>query len=199
MTEHALQTLAALQGNTVVWAVGERVQARLADRGVTTAGTFSLPLSVQAITPLVWDILVASENALGSGGENALQLCFNQPVTGTGFAPLTRPLLPLDRAWQRTLTQRPWPGHNLPEVIGDSLTTVRSLIREYLFVSIFRACAESLASENASRLAAMQRAEKNIAALLDTLNGDFHRLRQNDIDEELFDVITGFEALKKGR
>jgi F-type H+-transporting ATPase subunit gamma len=29
-------------------------------------------------------------------------------------------------------------------------------------VSIFRACAESLASENASRLAAMQRADKNI-------------------------------------
>ena len=35
------------------------------------------------------------------------------------------------------------------------------LIREYLFVSLFRACAKSLASENASRLATMQRAEKN--------------------------------------
>ena len=40
--------------------------------------------------------------------------------------------------------------------------TVRAFIREYLFVSLFRACAESLARENASRLAAMQRAAKNI-------------------------------------
>ena len=73
--------------------------------------------------------------------------------------------------------------------------TLRTLIREYLFVSLFRACAESLASENASRLAAMQRAEKNIDELLEELKRTFHRLRQNGIDEELFDVISGFEAL----
>ena len=72
---------------------------------------------------------------------------------------------------------------------------MRTLIREYLFVSLFRACAESLASENASRLAAMQRADKNIDELLEELNGTFHRLRQSSIDEELFDVIAGFEAL----
>jgi F-type H+-transporting ATPase subunit gamma len=73
--------------------------------------------------------------------------------------------------------------------------TLGALIREYLFISLFRACAESLASENASRLAAMQRAEKNIDELLEDLNRTFHRLRQSGIDEELFDVISGFEAL----
>jgi F-type H+-transporting ATPase subunit gamma len=74
---------------------------------------------------------------------------------------------------------------------------LRALIREYLFVSLFRACAESLASENVSRLAAMQRAGKNIEELLEDLNGTFHRLRQSGIDEELFDVISGFEALAR--
>jgi len=58
------------------------------------------------------------------------------------------------------------------------------------------AYAESLASENASRLAAMQRAEKNIDELLDDLSLKFHGLRQSNIDEELFDVVAGFEALK---
>ena len=43
--------------------------------------------------------------------------------------------------------------------------------------------------------AAMQRADKNIDELLEDLNGTFHRLRQSGIDEELFDVISGFEAL----
>jgi F-type H+-transporting ATPase subunit gamma len=42
----------------------------------------------------------------------------------------------------------------------------------------------------------MQRADKNIDELLEDLNGKFHRLRQSGIDEELFDVISGFEALK---
>jgi F-type H+-transporting ATPase subunit gamma len=75
--------------------------------------------------------------------------------------------------------------------------TLLAFVREYLFVSLFKACAESLTSENASRLVAMQRAEKNIDELLDDLNRSFQRLRQRDIDEELFDVIAGFEALKE--
>jgi F-type H+-transporting ATPase subunit gamma len=86
-------------------------------------------------------------------------------------------------------------NENLPEIMGGKTETLRALIREYLFVSLFRACAESLASENASRLAAMQRADKNIDELLENLNRTFHRLRQSGIDEELFEVISGFEAL----
>ena len=43
----------------------------------------------------------------------------------------------------------------------------------------------------------MQRAEKTIDELMDDLNRMFHSLRQNSIDEELFDVESGFEALKE--
>jgi F-type H+-transporting ATPase subunit gamma len=41
----------------------------------------------------------------------------------------------------------------------------------------------------------MERADKNIDELQENLHGIFHRLRQAGIDEELFDVISGFEAL----
>jgi F-type H+-transporting ATPase subunit gamma len=41
----------------------------------------------------------------------------------------------------------------------------------------------------------MDRAKKNIDELLGDLNRTFHRLRQSSIDEELFDVLAGFEAL----
>ena len=36
---------------------------------------------------------------------------------------------------------------------------------------------------------------RNIDELLEQLHGTFHRLRQSGIDEELFDVVAGFEAL----
>ena len=111
------------------------------------------------------------------------------------YEPIHQQLLPLDEGWQHQLAKTPWPTHRLPEVMGSRTTTLRTLIREYLFVSLFRACAESLASENASRLSAMQRADKNIDELLEHLNSKFHRLRQSSIDEELFDVVSGFEAL----
>jgi len=91
--------------------------------------------------------------------------------------------------------RQPWPAANLPQVMGHVVATLRSLIREHLFISLFQACAESLASENASRLAAMQRADQNIDDLLTGLRGRFHRQRQGSIDEELFDVTAGYAAL----
>jgi F-type H+-transporting ATPase subunit gamma len=56
-----------------------------------------------------------------------------------------------------------------------------------------------LAAENTSRLESMQRAEKNIGELLDGLNHKYHRLRQSSIDEELFDVVSGFESMKNNK
>ena len=196
VAEHALATLAELPGKARVWAVGERVLARLADADLEVAGVFAVPGSVEAIAPLVGQLLVQSEASVKPGEATELHLFYNRPTSESGYAPVAHRLLPLDLAWRRELAERPWPTKNLPEVLGNSLT-LRALIREHLFISLFRACAESLASENASRLTAMERADKNIDELLDGLNNSFHRLRQSNIDEELFDVIAGYEALAK--
>lgn len=195
VADFAVKTLASLPGKPQVWAVGERVYTRLADAGLPLAGLFPLPNSIKTITPLVGQILVEHETHQDRGNVSKLHLFYNRPKSGAVYAPVSQRLLPLDETWRRKLAELPWPRKSLPEVLGDVSETLRALIREYLFVSLFRACAESLASENASRLAAMQRADKNIDELLDTLHGDFHRLRQASIDEELFDVISGYEAL----
>jgi len=195
VADFAVKTLAAVPGNPQVWAVGERVHARLSDAGLPAVGLYVVPNSVKAITPLVGKILVESETRHSQGIVTELHLFYNRPSSGTIYAPADQRLLPLDETWRRQLAELPWPTGNLPEVMGGGTASLRALVREYLFVSLFRACAESLASENASRLAAMQRAEKNIDELLEDLNGAFHRLRQSGIDEELFDVISGFEAL----
>jgi len=70
-----------------------------------------------------------------------------------------------------------------------------ALIRQHLFVVLYRAVAESLASENASRLASMQAAEKNIQEHLAGLTMRYHQERQQSITEELLDIVTGFETL----
>jgi F-type H+-transporting ATPase subunit gamma len=193
--DYAIQTLAALPGKPEVWAVGERVHARLADAGLSPVGLFAVPNSVKAITPLVGQIQIESETRRAKGEYARVYVFHNRPQSGALYEPVSQRLLPLDAQWQLGLAQVRWPAGNLPEVMGGGTTTLRALIREYLFISLFRACAESLASENASRLAAMQRAEKNIDELLEDLNRTFHRVRQSGIDEELFDVVSGFEAL----
>jgi F-type H+-transporting ATPase subunit gamma len=199
VADYAVKTLAALPGKPEVWAVGERVHARLTDAGLKLMGLFTVPNSVQAITPLVGRIQIESEGRRAKGEYARLYIFHNCPKGGALYEPVGQRLLPLDAAWQAGLAKVPWPSKLLPEVMCHGTVTLRALIREYLFISLFRACAESLASENASRLAAMERADKNIDELLETLHGTFHRIRQAGIDEELFDVISGFEALSKGK
>ncbi|OIQ78766.1 ATP synthase gamma chain [mine drainage metagenome] len=195
MAEFVVNTLATLPGGKTVWAVGERIQSRLADAGLAPDERFALPNSIGAITPLVGQILMAMETHRASGAIAQLHVFHNRPSTGAIHTPVSQRLLPLDEAWRRDLAATSWPTRNLPEVMNCGEETLLAFVREYLFVSLFRACAESLASENASRLAAMQRAEKNIDELQHELNRTFHRQLQSGIDEELFDVISGFEAL----
>jgi F-type H+-transporting ATPase subunit gamma len=195
VADYAVKTLAALPGKPEVWAVGERVQARLADAGLPVIGLFAVPNSVQAITPLIGQIQIESEARRAHGEYARLYIFHNRPKSGALYEPVSQRLLPLDAVWQQGLAKIPWPAKRMTEVMGTGTGTLRALIREYLFISLFRACAESLASENASRLAAMERADKNINELLEHLQSTFHRIRQAGIDEELFDVVAGFEAL----
>jgi len=199
VADHAIKTLAALPGKPRVWAVGERVHTRLADAGLAMTGLFAVPNSVKGIAPLVSQIQIESEGRRAEGEYARVYVFHQRPQAGSLCEPVSQRLLPLDTQWQQSLAKIRWPTGNLPQVVGGSAVTLRMLIREYLFISLFRACAESLASENASRLAAMERAERNIDELSEDLNRRFHRLRQSSIDEELFDVISGFEALAKPR
>lgn len=197
LVDFVIDSLGKLPGKKIVWAVGERIQSRLSDSQFGDVPGFPLPTSISAITGLVGQVLLEMETRLERGEITQVYLFHNRPKSGAIYEPFSQRLLPLDSGWQRELADRKWPSNNLPEVMSVGEQTLLAFVREYLFVSLFRACAESLASENASRLAAMQRAEKNIGELQDGLSRDFHRLRQSAIDEELFDVVSGFEALQR--
>ena len=187
-------------GRVQYWAVGERVHARLADAGLPMLGLFKVPGSVAGIAPLVGQIQVESEAHRAAGGHARVYVFHNRPEAGSVFTPVGQRLLPLDDAWRRGLAELRWPTGARPEVMDDAEmpdagATLRAYVREHLFISLFRACAESLAAENASCLAAMERADKNIDEMLRSLQATFHRVRQNSIDDELFDVTAGFAAL----
>ena len=192
LADFVITKLNELPGEKTIWAVGERIYARLEDAGAQQNRLYDVPNSVTAITPLVSEILIDHEDRPEKG---ETYLFHNRPVSGAGYEPVEQRLLPLDTEWQRNFRRIKWPTKTLPEVLGSRESTLGALIREYLFVSLFKACAESLASENASRLAAMQRAQRNIDELLDELRTAYNQERQTSIDEELFDVVAGFEAL----
>lgn len=197
VAEFGQQALHHLPGQLETWAVGERLYFLLADAGLTPTRLFHVPHSVSAITPLVHNILIKSEQYRQKNQDYRFYIVHNRPLSDQGYVQTSQQLYPPDEKWYEKITALKWPSENLPQVVGATEDTLRALIREYLFVSIYKACAESLAAENASRLAAMQRAEKNIDEMLEELKLSYNKLRKSTIDAELFDVIAGFEALKK--
>ncbi|MEO8772628.1 MAG: F0F1 ATP synthase subunit gamma [Ferruginibacter sp.] len=197
MANFVTGSLNALSGKKEVWVVGERVQLLLSDEGLNTSKLYSVPNDINAVTPLVSEILNKSQERLQKEVATTFYIFHNQPNPRSGYRPVMQRFLPLDEKWKETLQKIQWPTKLIPQIAGGVKPTLTALINGYLFASLFKACVESLASENASRLDAMQRAEKNITDLLEDLGKKYHRLRQGIIDEELFDVVSGFEALRK--
>mgnify|MGYP001806439090 CR=1 FL=1 len=196
LADSVKQSLLAKNGHKQILAVGERVQLLLLDAGFSNTKLYNVPNAINTITPLVNQILTSCEEEQQNKKVNEVYIYHNKPKQGAIFEPVNQRLLPLDETWRQSFTGIPWPTNNIPKVAGSLTSTISTLVHSYLFTSLFKACAESLNSENACRLAAMQRAEKNIDELLEDLTHSFHSLRQSTIDAELFDVVSGFEAMK---
>ena len=118
------------------------------------------------------------------------------PLSSVFYRPRCIRLLSVDSEWIRGLKAKLWKSRTLPIYTMNTERLYQSLIREYLFVSLFRAFAESLASENAARLASMQVAERNIEDRLRELSSEFRQSRQAAVTSELLDIVSAFEALK---
>jgi F-type H+-transporting ATPase subunit gamma len=198
LVEFLMSTLKPLSSRVArIWVVGERMQQLVADSSMPTPTLLTVPYSVEAITPLVGELIVGVEAARAQEMVDEIYIFHNQPMAAGSYQPVSKRLLPLDSRWQRDLLALPWPTRKLPQVIDGPAASFDAFIRGYFFVLLFQASAQSLASENASRLAAMQRAEENIATILEDLTRQSHRMRQASIDEELFEVVSGYEALSK--
>lgn len=197
LADFVLEELKPLPGKKLVWPVGERIAWRLTGSEIDLMPLHSVPDTVAGITPLTAQILHDIQQHRENRSLTQVLVFHNQPLGGKGYRPSRQRLLPFDGEWLRGLAARKWPTKMIPQVMPVETETLAALLREYLFVSLFRACAESLASESASRLASMQAAERKIGDLIEQLHLEFNQARQNSIDEELFDVITGYEALSR--
>jgi len=181
--------------NRRVLAVGMRVISALEEAGQPVEEYFSPPGSTAAITPAVEDLALKMENWRSQQKIDQIVIFYNKE-SGASYSPHTIHLWPVDSIWFQDLEQKPWPSRAVPFFTMDWNRLFSSLIQQYLFVSLYRAFAESLSSENAGRLASMQAAERNIEDLLGELNFQFHQQRQSSITEELLDIVAGFEALR---
>jgi len=179
---------------TLFWTVGERIRAGLEDT-VAIEEHYSLPGSIAGINSQVQLLVQQFEAYQRQRGIDSLHLIHNKIIKGGVYQPEWRQLLPLDRNWLARYKARQWPGSCLPMIGIDREELFRRLFSQYLFASLYRAFAQSMASENAARLASMQAAEKNILEISEELQAKYRETRQSTITAELFDIVAGFEAI----
>ena len=176
--------------------VGHRVLAQLESAKDLIDAVFSVPGSTSGITRSVQEVVLRIESWRSRRNIERIILFYNKSSGRSSYDPLSQQILPVDPEWLARIKKTEWPSKVLPVFRMESRRLFSALIRQYLFASIYRAFAESLASENASRLAAMQLAGKNIEETLEDLNSRYHQRRQSSITAELLDIASGFEALR---
>ncbi len=75
---------------------------------------------------------------------------------------------------------------------------VDSILPKYIQIRIERAINESMTSEHAARMTAMENATKNADDVIKKLTLQYNKTRQAMITTELMDIVNGTEAQKKG-
>jgi F-type H+-transporting ATPase subunit gamma len=201
ITAYALERIAsspATADGRLLLAVGARIAANLEQLGQSVEEIFLVPGSAARITATVQQILLKVDEWRQTVGIHYVYLFYNRPVSAGGYRPTGVELLPVNLRRFHRLEERTWPSRCLPTYRMERQNLLAALLRQYFFVSIFRACAESQASEHTSRLTAMQTAEKNLDERLAEVTGEYRRVRQDAITAELLDVVSGFEALTSG-
>ena len=180
-----------------VFAVGARLGAELELAGIDPDVHVALPNTVEGITPRADELLLRIDRRRRERPDASVTLVFPRfEGRRRSYEPATRPLLPFDTGRLDELRRRPWPTNQRPMSFGPPREMLVALTRQALFVAVHRSFAQTMASVAASRLAAMESAQRDIEERLDDLHTQRHRLRQSAITEELLDVVSGFEVLE---
>ena len=83
----------------------------------------------------------------------------------------------------------------LYEFEPDEDEILEDLLPKNISIQIFKAFLENAASEQGSRMTAMDNATRNAGDLVDKLTINYNRSRQASITKELIEIISGAESL----
>lgn len=178
-------------------AVGLRGAQHLTALGHLPDRIIDLPGTVDGLVGTARKILIELDAWRRDEGNTEVDICFNRRTDTSMAVPKRQRLFPIPQEQLNALAAARWPSRGLPAYRMKRRDLLPALLREQVFVKIYRAMADSLASEHACRLAAMQTAGRNIDDQLENLQARHRVKRQEEITAELLDLIAGFETARR--
>jgi F-type H+-transporting ATPase subunit gamma len=116
---------------------------------------------------------------------------FTEFKTVLSQTPVVQQLLPVPRTAEDTEA----PAAQAEYIYEQPAAEIFSrLLPKQIETQIYRGMLESVASEQGSRMTAMDSASKNAGELIDTLTLNMNRIRQAAITKEIIEVVSGAAA-----
>lgn len=175
--------------------VGKRIGMMAKSKKMSVITTYPIMNSLKEIAEISAQVLMTAHTTLIQ--EKAEQILIYYMHKNAKVKPTMAPLFPLPD--MTSLKKEKWTGKTKPMMTGDRQALFGALIHEYLEVMIIGALTASLAAEHYTRMLNMQQAEKNIDESLSVMNLEYQQLRQTNITDELIDIVSGAESMKKKR
>ncbi|MGN6546127.1 MAG: F0F1 ATP synthase subunit gamma, partial [Aureliella sp.] len=173
--------------------VGQRGVQQLTRRGIAPDSSETAATSPAGIRDLVKRLAHAIDGRYAAGEIGALHVVYNRYRSVSELVPSEERILPLDLAHIEALASRLGRSASRPAAEYYCYLPIpvllAGLISEYAFISLFRMAADSYASEQASRLVAMDGATRNAEKMLDSLLDLERRERQSDITRQVLELI----------
>ncbi|MGE0745645.1 MAG: FoF1 ATP synthase subunit gamma [Rhodospirillales bacterium] len=180
---------AELRHDDFLFIVGTRGAALFAAAGRPGDATWAMATRLPNTTGLADRVVRTLYDHISRGEIGRVDVIHARPSAGAASVVVSRSLLPLDPASVAAQEGGEAPVHYL-----SAAALLEALVGEYLFGLLAEALVESLASENAARLSAMEAARDNVTVKLEQLHDTARRVRQSDITSEVLELIAGAEA-----
>lgn len=120
-------------------------------------------------------------------------LIFTEFKTVLSQKPVIEQILPIPRT---AADENAEPGAQAEYIYEQPAAEIfGKLLPKLVETQIYKAMLESVASEQGSRMTAMDSASKNAGELIDTLTLNMNRIRQAAITKEIIEVVSGAAAL----
>ncbi len=183
--------------NTQAICVGKRIGLMSESAKIPVTATYAIMNSLKEIASVASMVLLKMTEVMTKNHIDQVLVYYTHKPAEGGQRVVMRQLMPLPIDELTRLKQEKWNGRTSPLVTGDREALFRALIHEYLTVVLAHALTASLAAEHYARMVNMQQAEKNIDESLEAMNLTYQQLRQTSITDELIDIVSGAESMKK--
>ena len=174
----------------LLFVLGTRGAALMVERGRQLAWTHHMATRCAAAPEIVQSLSAELYSRISRGDIARVELIFARYRQGAAPSIERRLLLPLDLAFLATRRPRQPPLHNL-----NPVALHEKLLAEYVFALLTEAVVESIASENAARLAAMEAARENVSRKVQLLRQNARQVRQSEITGEILELSAATQAI----